>query len=225
MCGRFTLTASWEELLDYYMIGEQTQPAFHIPQYNIAPTQMVAAVIHDGQRRRIGQLRWGLVPSWAKDSSGAARMINARSETVDVKPAYKLPFQRKRCLIPADSFYEWKQQDKQKLPYRIGKKDHSLFSIAGLYDIWTAPDGSKISSCTVITTSPNALMESIHDRMPVILQREHEERWLDRSASAEELKLLCTPYTHEDLQAVRVSTAVNAVRNNSPACIQPLAEE
>ncbi|NMO94639.1 SOS response-associated peptidase [Paenibacillus lemnae] len=225
MCGRFTLTVTWEELMNHFLIDAESLPPFHTPKYNVAPTQMVAAVIHDGRSRRIGQLRWGLIPSWAKDASAAAKMINARSETLENKPAYKTPFLRKRCLIPADSFYEWKKQDALKIPYRICRKDGGIFSMAGLYDIWTAPDGSRVSSCTVITTTPNQLMEPIHNRMPVILDREHEDLWLNRNASADELKSLLIPYPDDDMQAVRVSMTVNSVRNDSPECIQSVTEE
>ncbi|KKO52162.1 SOS response-associated peptidase [Paenibacillus sp. DMB20] len=225
MCGRFTLTVTWEELMNRFLIDPESLSPFHVPRYNIAPTQMVAAVIHDGARRRIGQLRWGLVPSWARDASGAAKMMNARSETLEEKPAYKTPFLRKRCLIPADGFYEWKRADKVKIPYRIGRKDGKVFSMAGLYDIWTAPDGSRLSTCTVITTRPNRLMEEIHDRMPVILSPENEEAWLSRSTGRETLRQLLLPYPEDGMKAVRVGTLVNSVKNDAPECIRSITDD
>lgn len=225
MCGRFTLTITWEELMNRFLIDPEPLSPFHVPRYNIAPTQMVAAVIHDGARRRIGQLRWGLVPSWARDASGAAKMMNARSETLEEKPAYKMPFLRKRCLIPADGFYEWKRADKAKIPYRIGRKDGKVFSMAGLYDIWTAPDGSRLSTCTVITTRPNRLMEEIHDRMPVILSPESEETWLSRSTDRETLRQLLLPYPEDGMKAVRVGTWVNSVKNDTPECIRSITDD
>ncbi|WP_054957238.1 SOS response-associated peptidase [Paenibacillus dakarensis] len=222
MCGRFTLTVTWEELLSRFLIDPDSVSPFHAPRYNIAPTQMVAAVIHDGERRRMGQLRWGLVPSWAKDAAGSAKMINARSETLEEKPAYKVPFLRKRCLIPADSFYEWQRTPGGKKPHLIGMKDGSIFSMAGLYDMWTAPDGSKLSTCTVITTRPNPLMEDIHDRMPVILRPEDEERWISRNTSRDELKRLLVPFPAAGMTAAAVGTTVNSVKNDTPECIQPI---
>lgn len=223
MCGRFTLTVTWEELLKRFLIDPDAIDPFHAPRYNIAPTQMVAAVIHDGVRRRIGQLRWGLVPSWARDTTGSAKMINARSETLEEKPAYKTPFLRKRCLIPADGFYEWQRTEGTKKPHRIGMKDGSIFSMAGLYDIWTAPDGSKLSTCTVITTQPNPLMQNIHDRMPVILRPEDESIWISRSTSRDELKRLLEPYPATEMRATLVGTTVNSVKNETPECIQPIS--
>ena len=225
MCGRFTLTVTWEELLNRYLIDAASAAPFHTPRFNIAPTQMVAAVIHDGARRRIGQLRWGLIPSWAKDVSEGAKMINARSETISQKPAYKVPFQRKRCLIPADSFYEWKRSGSGKTPYRIGRADGSIFSMAGLYEMWNAPDGSRISTCTVITTEPNGLLEPIHNRMPVILSEEDEALWINQNTSSAVLKQLLRPFPEQEMMAVRVSTTVNSVKNDSPECIRSITED
>lgn len=169
MCGRFTLGISLEELMLRYMLEEIPDYIDYRPHYNIAPTQQIMAVIHDGSQRRAGTLRWGLVPHWAKDLSIGSRMINARSETVLDKPAFRESFLRKRCLIPADGFYEWlKEEDGTKTPYRIIPRT-GLFSFAGLYDTWMDPEGQRVSTCTILTTSPNTLMSRIHDRMPVIL--------------------------------------------------------
>ncbi|AWP28624.1 MULTISPECIES: SOS response-associated peptidase [Paenibacillus] len=230
MCGRFTLTVTWEELMTRYLIDPESVSPFHIPRYNIAPTQMVTAIINDGSTNRIGQLQWGLVPSWAKDSSTGAKMINARSETLEEKPAYRMPFYRKRCLIPADGFYEWQKNENGKQPFRIGLRSGDLFSMAGLYDIWITPSGEKLSTCTVITTEPNTLMEPIHNRMPVILRPEDEALWLERTTAASErypsnlqsLKELLKPYPAQDMQAVPVSTTVNSVKNDTEDCIRSI---
>lgn len=234
MCGRFTLTVTWEELMTRYLIDPESVSPFHVPRYNIAPTQMVTAIIHDGSTNRIGQLQWGLVPSWAKDSSGGAKMINARSETLEDKPAYRMPFYRKRCLIPADGFYEWQKSGNGKQPFRIGLKNGEIFSMAGLYDIWITPGGEKLSTCTVITTEPNRLMEPIHNRMPVILKPADEALWLERQPSShthgnhpshlQSLKELLRPYPAEEMQAVPVSTTVNSVKNDTQDCIRSITD-
>ncbi|MDR0271080.1 SOS response-associated peptidase, partial [Paenibacillus sp.] len=147
---------------------------------------------------------------------------NARSETLHEKPAYRLPFERKRCLVPADGFYEWQKTGSGKRPYRIRLKSGGIFSMAGLYDIWVQEDGTKLATCTVITTPPNALMEPIHDRMPAILRKEDELRWVKRGATApQELQQLLIPYPADEMEAYPVSTAVNSVKNDSPLCIEP----
>jgi putative SOS response-associated peptidase YedK len=182
--------------------------------------QQVMAIIHDGEHNRMGELRWGLVPSWAKDEKIAGKMINARSETLLEKPAFKKLIHRKRCLIPADGFYEWKKEGTAKQPMRIVLKDRQLFGMAGLYDTWMREDGAKISTCTIITTAPNRLMEPIHDRMPVILRQEDEPVWLNRNnQDAGQLMSLLKPYDDHEMSAYPVSSAVGNVRNDSEDCI------
>ena len=220
MCGRYTLTVTIEELMARYLIDGPV-PSIHLPRYNIAPGQMVPAIISDGKRNRLGELKWGLIPNWAKDAKIAYKTINAKAETLMEKPSFRTSFQRKRCLIPADSFYEWKTTAEGKYPMRIMMSDHRIFSMAGLYDTWISPDGTKISTCTIITTTPNRLMEKIHHRMPVILRKEDEAVWLDRTKSAEELKTLLTPYRDDDLFAYPVSNIVNSAKLDTKECIQP----
>lgn len=216
MCGRYTLTVTLDELMAYYWVDAVSIP-YHQPRYNVAPGQMIMAVIHDGTQNRIGELKWGLIPSWAKDEKGAGRMINARAETLSEKPAYRIPFMRKRCLIPADGFYEWKKTDRGKQPMRIVLKGGGIFSFAGLYDTWIAPDGRKISTCTIVTTEPNRLMVDIHDRMPVILTGEDEHRWLDRNIRDPEiLKPLLKPYPAEQMTAYPVTPAVGNAKLDLP---------
>lgn len=219
MCGRYTITVTFDELLLRYAI-EQSFPPYHRPRYNVAPGQMVMAVIDDGEKNRIGELKWGLIPQWAKDEKIGYRMLNARVETLMEKPAYQVPFQRKRCLIPADGFYEWKKTDTGKQPMRIRLKSEEIFSMAGLYDTWVAPDGRKISTCTVITTAPNRLVADIHDRMPVILRPEDEQVWLDRDQrDVRQLQFLLRPFPEEEMEAYPVSPMVGDVKNDDPECI------
>lgn len=219
MCGRFTLTVTPDQLA---MRFEAAEPEFgYVPRYNIAPGQNITAVIQSEGKNRIGQLKWGLVPHWAQDEKIGYKMINAKSETVAEKPAFKSAFLRKRCLIPADGFYEWqKTADGGKQPMRILLKHQDLFAFAGLYETWTAPDGSKLHTCTVLTTKPNGLVAPIHDRMPVILRREDEAIWLDREKQdAELLHSLLVPYPEDEMYAYPVDKMVGNVRNEVPDCI------
>lgn len=220
MCGRYTIVMSIEELMIRYFIEEQPGNRYHTPKYNVAPMQQVLAVVHDGERNRMGELRWGLVPSWADDEKIGAKMINARAETLLEKPAFRQLIQRKRAVIPADGFYEWKQAGGRKQPMRITMKDGGVFSMAALYDTWENAEGNKIGTCTIITTAPNRLMQDIHDRMPVILRREDEAAWLDRNnRNVEGLMSLLKPYAAEEMRAYPVSPAVGNVRNDTEANI------
>ncbi|XEC96990.1 SOS response-associated peptidase [Paenibacillus tarimensis] len=222
MCGRYTIAVSLEEMMLRYMIGETSVP-YHRPKYNVAPGQMVMAIIYDGSANRLGELKWGLIPPWAEDERIGSRMLNARAETVMEKPAFRGPFMRKRCLIPADGFYEWKKSGGSKQPMRIVMKHRSLFSMAGLYETWIAPDGRKISSCTILTTNPNELVAPIHDRMPVILKPEDERLWLDRGIrDAQLLRQLLEPYPADEMEAYPVTAAVGNVRHDDPDNIRPL---
>ncbi|MBN3526087.1 SOS response-associated peptidase [Paenibacillus apiarius] len=224
MCGRFTLTVTLEQLMAYYSIDPGPAIPFHAPRYNIAPSQSVPALIHDGTKLRLGPLKWGLVPAWAKDDKTAWRTINARAETLREKPAFRLPFERKRCIIPADGFYEWKRgADGTKQPMRIVRKDGQLLSMAGLYDTWLNAEGEKISTCTVITTEPNELMASIHDRMPVIVPEEQLSFWLDRRMTdTGQLQSFLRPYPAAEMEAYPVDAKVGNTQIDDPACIQRL---
>jgi putative SOS response-associated peptidase YedK len=222
MCGRFTLVTDPEKLMQRFMLDEITLDLQ--PRYNIAPGQPVPAIIADGGKRRIGQLRWGLVPSWAQDEKIGSRMINARAETLTEKPAFRRLFERKRCLIPADGFYEWKQTDKGKQPMRITMKNGEPFAFAGLFDTWTRSDGQKISTCTIITTAPNEVVADIHNRMPVILRSEDESLWLDREKyDAELLQSLLVPYDADQMRAYPVPAIVGNPGNDTPECIEEVA--
>ncbi|MGO4183399.1 DUF159 family protein [Paenibacillus sp. FSL A5-0031] len=220
MCGRYTLTVTLEELMVRYMI-EETMVPFHRPKYNIAPSQQVLTIINDGQNNRLGELKWGLVPPWADDPKIGFQMLNARSETAASKPAFQAPLQRKRCLIPADGFYEWKTTAQGKQPMRFVLKNRSLFSMAGLYETWISPEGTKINSCTILTTTPNELVSEVHDRMPVILRPEAEQLWLNRAVTdVKMITPLLKPYSSHELEAYPVSLAVGSVRNDDSSLIE-----
>lgn len=220
MCGRYTIVVSMEELMLRYM-SETPADRFHTPRYNIAPMQNVMAVIHDGEKNRLGELRWGLVPAWASDDRLGSKMINARAETLLEKNSFKTLIRRKRAIVPADGFYEWKPLGDKKQPMRITMKDGAIFSMAALYDTWKAPDGRKISTCTIITTTPNSLMADIHNRMPVILKPEDEASWLHReNDDVEQLTSLLLPYSANAMRAYPVSPLVGNVKNDTAECIE-----
>ncbi|MHB8075991.1 SOS response-associated peptidase [Desulfosporosinus fructosivorans] len=214
MCGRFTFV-DIEDIRERF----ETEPIELKPNYNVAPAQNVP-VIHNHQ---LSMLRWGLILFWAKDPSIGHKLINARAETVDEKPSFKHSLQRKRCLVVADGFYEWKKEGRAKRPYRIILKNKELFGFAGLWDTWKSPEGDIVNSCTIITTTPNELMAGIHDRMPVILSRDSERAWLNQSiVDTGFLKSLLVPYPTDLMIAYEVSTFVNSVKNNGPECLVPV---
>jgi putative SOS response-associated peptidase YedK len=194
------------------------------PRYNIAPTQLVAAVreMPTGQGREMVFLRWGLIPSWADDLSIGNRMINARSETAAVKPSFRKAFRSRRCLVVADGFYEWQKTGGGKQAYLIGLRDNQPFGLAGLWERWEK-GGEPVESCTILTTEANELMRPIHDRMPVIIPKEQYGQWLDpRSQDVEELDKFLVPFPAEGLRAYRVSSVVNNARNDVPQCVQAI---
>ena len=192
------------------------------PNYNVAPTQNVLTIINDGNNRRGGFMRWGLIPHWAKTPSIGNRMINARAETVAQKPAYRNAFKRRRCLVLADGFYEWQRVGKVKKPMRIVMQSGEPFAFAGLWTVWKDREGNTVPSCTIITTEANDLLQPIHNRMPVILPREMEQFWLDRDvqdSAALENALISLP--SELMKTYQVSTLVNSPRNNGPDILAP----
>lgn len=225
MCGRFTLTVNPEQLQEAFP-GLQV-PDSLTPRYNIAPTQPVA-VIANNRPERLDFFVWGLIPSWAKDPSIGSRLINARAETLTEKPAFRAAFRRRRCLIPASGFYEWRADpgQKSKTPLYIHRADGAPLAFAGLWENWNGPDGSNILSCTIITTAPNGLMEKIHNRMPAILPPSAYAQWLDPGEPpVERLQTLLQPYPAEAMQAFPVSRLVNVPGNDTLDCILPVAEE
>jgi putative SOS response-associated peptidase YedK len=224
MCGRFTLTTPAQTLAVQFDLAEV--PALE-PRYNVAPTQPVAAVriASEGEERELVLMRWGLIPFWAKDASIGARMINARSETAAEKPSFRTAFRRRRCLVPADGFYEWQKLDGAKQPVYVSLKDRAAFAFAGLWDRWQDPENGVVESCTLLTGEPNQLLRPIHNRMPVILDPKEYTLWLDREVQeAERLQPLLRSYPSGQMQAYAVSRYVNSPRNEGPECIAPIQE-
>ncbi len=227
MCGRFTLTSNLDELQGRFgFLSEITGSQFfdHGPRYNIAPTQPVLTVTNDGQRR--GEvMRWGLVPFWAKDLKVGARMINAVGETVSAKPAFRAAFKKRRCLVLANGFYEWRKEDQRKIPIYIYPRNGEPMAFAGLWETWQSPEGQVVQSCTIITTSANPFIQPIHNRMPVILSDETQALWLDPLTEDRKiLEPLLVPAPIEMLTSHPVSSTVNSVKNQGPECILSLPE-
>jgi putative SOS response-associated peptidase YedK len=221
MCGRFTLTVNPAETQETF--SKFNFPQQFAPRFNIAPTQPVLAIPNDDQNTA-DFFVWGLIPMWAKDPSIGSRMINARGETLEEKPAFRGSLKYKRCLIIADGFYEWKAWPgrKTKVPFFIHMKDRKPFAFAGLWDSWNSPDGSLVKSCTIITTAPNELMEIIHNRMPVILHPRDYAKWLDPSPQTpDQLKPLIRPFPADLMNAYPVSTLVNTPANDTPELVVP----
>jgi putative SOS response-associated peptidase YedK len=212
MCGRFSLTVTEAELnLRFEIAGGQ---APYISRYNCAPTQMLAVITGT----KLEYYKWGLIPSWAKDPAIGNKLINARAESISEKPSFRKPLRSQRCLVPADSFYEWKANGK-KVPYRIFLRNTRIFSFAGLWDQWESPDGTMIRSFSIITTSANTFMKNIHDRMPVILSPEDESRWLSEKNESVLVSLL-KPCSPEIMDAYPISGLINSPRNEGPELIK-----
>ncbi len=209
MCGRFTLTVDPADLKEEFQ--DYTFPSQFAPRFNIAPSQPILAIPNDG-KNTADFFVWGLIPSWAKEPDVGNRLINARGETLAEKPSFRGSYKYKRCLILADGFYEWKAEPgtKTKTPYFIHMKDRKPFAFAGLWDEWNGSDGSQVKSCTIVTTDPNELMTSIHNRMPLILKPEDYTQWLDTSPrTPESLQPLIKPFPADKMSAYPVSTLVN----------------
>jgi putative SOS response-associated peptidase YedK len=223
MCGRFVLYRNLEEIkesFDIRQVGWEPEAS-----YNIAPTQDVAVVTRREGENFLEKMRWGLIPSWAKDPKIGSRMINARSETLGEKPSFKRPLKGQRCLVIADGFYEWTETDHGKTPMFIRLKSGRPMGLAGLYDVWASPQEETIASCTIITTRANDFMQPIHNRMPLILLKPQEKPWLDPTTpSIDGWLSALSPYPGHEMEAYEVSRWVNSPQNNSPRCIQPVVE-
>lgn len=221
MCGRFSLTTNKQQLAEAFAGFEP--PRELLPRYNIAPSQPVTVVANTGQNK-VDFFVWGLIPAWAKDPGIGNRMINARAETLAEKPSFKAAYRRRRCLILADGFYEWrKNPDKSKTPMYIQLESKEPFAFAGLWERWNSPQGDEVLSCAIITTEPNEFMAKIHNRMPAILPRSTYEQWLDPAEQKpERLQSLLAPYPAEEMAAYAVSRVVNNPQNDTPECIEPV---
>jgi putative SOS response-associated peptidase YedK len=197
-----------------------------VPRYNIAPTQPVLVIRQDSKEpvRELSMIRWGLIPSWSKDPSGAAGMINARSETARTKPAFDDALKHRRCLIPADGFYEWRRKGGLKQPFCFEVDDGELFGFAGLWDCWRDGSGNGITTCSILTTTPNALTSAVHDRMPVILEPDSYELWLDPGMrNVDAVCKLLKPYDARQMRSYPVSNRLNYVANDDAECSRPMA--
>jgi putative SOS response-associated peptidase YedK len=220
MCGRFTLRSPASIIAEQFSVFEV--PELHA-RFNIAPTQSVP-VVRQVDTRMLSMLRWGLVPSWAKDISIGNSLTNARAETVASKPSFRAAFRKRRCLIVADGFYEWQRTEKQKQPYYIHRRDDRPFAMAGLWESWNGGEG-MMDTCTIVTTEANDLMRPIHDRMPVILARDDYETWLHvNQEGGDEVLGLLKPYEarrdEDEMEAFTISTRVNSTRNNGAELIE-----
>ena len=217
MCGRFTLHAPAEKVADLF--GLDCTPDLP-PRYNIAPTQLIAAVraVEPGKRELV-QLRWGLVPSWATDLSIGNRLLNARAETVSQKPAFRTAFRRRRCLILADGFYEWLSVSGKKQPLHVRFLDGRIFALAGLWERWLTVAGPSLETCTILTTEANEVVKVAHERMPVILAQGDFALWLDPTTKGEPVQALLRPWRADEMTSVHANPSVNNARNEGPVCL------
>lgn len=223
MCGRFTFAISPEMLSAIFGVSSLED----LPRrFNIAPTQQVLVIRGTDAGNQAAFLRWGLIPSWARDPSIGSRMINARSESVHEKPAFRHAIRYRRCIIPAGGFYEWMEEGGKKFPRYVRMKDAAPMGFAGIWDHWKNPAGETMETCSILTTASNRLIRPLHDRMPVILPPQEYDLWLDRNIiEPETLQPLYQPYPEDLMEMYPVSPFVNNPRNDSPACIEPFREE
>lgn len=226
MCGRFTNKATKQQIeKEFKTVGKN--PEIFAPRYNIAPSQLIEVVFAPEAERLLAQLKWGLVPSWAKDAEIGNRMINARAETLDEKPSFRDAFKKRRCLIPATGFYEWDKKGKAaggKQPYYFYLKEREVFGFAGLYEEWHDREtGEVLETCTIITTEANEILKPVHDRMPVIIEPVDYDQWLDsKETKPDRLKKMLAPYPANEMLSHAVSTNVNYPDADTPELIKPI---
>ncbi len=224
MCGRFTNTAKKEEISIEFKVGAKN-PDIYQARYNIAPSQMIEAVIEPKGERLLENLKWGLIPHWAKDPHIGSRMINARAETLCEKPSFREAFKSRRCIIPASGFYEWQKKGADgKQPYFFYLKEKDVFGFAGLWESWIdQTTGQEIDTCTIITTEANELLKPVHDRMPVILKSESYEQWLDaKEKDTDKMQKMLVPFPADEMASHAVSKSVNVPSADSEELIKPV---
>jgi putative SOS response-associated peptidase YedK len=224
MCGRFVQYSPVETVQQIFKIGTVSFEV--ISNYNVAPTQKILTIIKHDSENKLEKLHWGLVPFWAKDVTIGSRMINARAETVSQKPSFRNAFRKRRCLIPADGFYEWKGEKGNKQPYYVSIPSGEPFAFAGLWETWTDKDEESVyKSCTIITTAASETIREIHHRMPAILDPEFHEKWLNTDIQdPKELQVIINDGIIHDMKHYPISKLVNSVKNNDPNCIKPVDE-
>lgn len=229
MCGRYSLAQGYDQIIsgvaaDWFDVADDSWE--FVPRYNIAPTNMVPVIAMQDDQRMLSNMRWGLIPSWAKDSKIGYRMINARSETAATTNAFRSAYKRRRCLVLSDGFYEWRGPKGKREPLRFTMKDGDMFAFAGLWEVWKdreVPDDKPVRTFTILTTTPNELIASIHDRMPVILNEEAQRLWMDHSSDeTRPLRELLKPFPAGSMTGYDVSPSVNNVRNEGPELNVPV---
>jgi putative SOS response-associated peptidase YedK len=220
MCGRFTLHTPESQIREVFNL-KHTEPLGLSPRYNISPSQDIPIILDTENNQEIVMARWGLIPTWSKESKSKYSTINARIESVAEKPTYRTPFKQRRCLIPADGFYEWKVVNGNKIPHHIRMRDSSVFAFAGLWDHWEG-EGETLDSCTIIVMPANEVMKPLHERMPAIIAPTHYDLWLDsRITDKQEIMQYLNSAPSSQLTAYPVSSWVNSPKNNDERCIQP----
>ena len=226
MCGRARLSSDVSEIKLVFSIPPERPPPNFAASWNVAPTDSLPVVRYDARagERSLDVMRWGLVPFWAKDIKVGFSNINAKAEGIDTRPAFREAFQRRRCLVPLDNFYEWQKLGKERQPYAVALADRRLMAMAGLWESWRSPAGERLRSFAIVTTAANALLAPVHDRMPVILGPENWPLWLGEApANPAHLKALLAPYPADDMVIWPVDRRVGNVKNNDPSLVEPVA--
>jgi putative SOS response-associated peptidase YedK len=226
VCGRFTATFEFSDIRVRWNLDRDL--ALYKPRFNIAPetSPNIPVIVRQRGGNECRLMHWGLIPSWAKDPTIGNQTINARAESLTEKPAFKHLVGSRRCIIPADGFYEWRKEGKRKVPMWVHLRSREPFGLAGLWDMWRKPDGKRVESFTIITTEPNEMVRPVHNRMPAILQPEDEEQWLDVSrTSFAKARSLLKPLPADLMDAHDVSTIVNSAKYDGPECIQPVSHD
>jgi putative SOS response-associated peptidase YedK len=222
MCGRFTLSTPAQQIAALFGAEAPASPVR--PRYNIAPTQSVPVLLRKDQKVAFAEMRWGLIPSWSRDDRAASSLVNARIETLEEKPSFRDSVPARRCLVPADGFFEWKTDGSRKVPHLIFRKDRQPFAFAGIWDRWYSPaTGQSIESCAIVTTTANPLLRPLHERMPVMLTPEEAAVWLDPERTRlVDMGPILQPLPSESLDLYPVGTYVNFVRYDDPRCLEPV---